>query len=391
MKKKILIRIGSLRHGGAEKVLVTFLKNLPKDKYEIDLLLNLYSGKYLPEVPTWINILYLNKGKMITTNRLQDIPQKAFRVFYQKILKLFPSLLYQFILKGKKYDIEFAAIHGMRDDILNSPLKSSKKLIWIHNDLKKTEFHDYTDEEFRKFFGFDKIMVISEKIQKDFENLAKNDSEKNKIIRIYNPLDTEEIILKSQEQREKNKENDHFQLSTLNAQLTFVSVGTVFPQKGFDRLLKVHKRLLEEGFKHQIKILGDGYDFSTIKKLQEELGVTETSTLFGFTDNPYPIIKNADFYILSSRYEGFPTVLFEAITLRKNIIATDVSGVREMLEDGKLGLIVENSEEGIYEGMKKALQNSEAFKNYQENLKDYQMPFNLENSVNEIIKTIDDL
>ena len=46
-KKKILIRIGSLRHGGAEKVLVTFLKNLPKDKYEIDLLLNLYSGNIL--------------------------------------------------------------------------------------------------------------------------------------------------------------------------------------------------------------------------------------------------------------------------------------------------------------------------------------------------------
>ena len=390
-KKKILIRIGSLRHGGAEKVLVTFLKNLPKDKYEIDLLLNLYSGKYLQEVPNWITILHLNKGEMITTNRLKDIPVKAFRVFYQKVLKSFPSLLYQFILKRKKYDIEFAAIHGMRDEILNSPLKSSKKLIWIHNDLKKTEFHDYTDEEFRKFFGFDKIMVISEKIQKDFENLAKNDSEKNKIIRIYNPLDTEEIILKSQEQREKNKENDHFQLSTLNAQLTFVSVGTVFPQKGFDRLLKVHKRLLEEGFKHQIKILGDGYDFSTIKKLQEELGVTETSMLFGFTDNPYPIIKNADFYILSSRYEGFPTVLFEAITLKKNIIATDVSGVREMLEEGKLGFITENSEEGIYIGMKKALQNPEDFNIYQENLKDYQMPFNLKNSVNAIIKIIDDL
>ena len=381
MKKKILIRIGSLRHGGAEKVLVTFLKNLPKDKYEIDLLLNLYSGKYLPEVPTWINILYLNKGEMITTNRLQDIPQKAFRVFYQKILKLFPALLYQFILKGKKYDIEFAAIHGMRDEILNSPLKSSKKLIWIHNDLKKTEFHDYTDEEFRKFFGFDKIMVISEKIQKDFENLAKNDSEKNKIMRIYNPLDTEEILEKSEVRSLKSEDQVP----------VFISVGTVFPQKGFDRLLKVHKRLLEEGFNHQIQILGDGYDFTTIKKLQEELGVTETSTLFGFTDNPYPIIKNADFYILSSRYEGFPTVLFEAITLKKNIVATDVSGVREMLEDGKLGLIVENSEEGIYDGMKKALQDPEAFKNYQEYLKDYQMPFNLENSVREIIKIIDDL
>ena len=100
-KKKILIRIGSLRHGGAEKVLVTFLKNLPKDKYEIDLLLNLYSGKYLSEVPDWINVLYLNKGEMITTNRIQDIPEKAFRVIYQSVLKKFPKLLYSKILKNK--------------------------------------------------------------------------------------------------------------------------------------------------------------------------------------------------------------------------------------------------------------------------------------------------
>ena len=381
MKKKILIRIGSLRHGGAEKVLVTFLKNLPKDKYEIDLLLNLYSGKYLTEVPSWINVLYLNKGEMITTNRLQDIPVKAFRVLFQKVLKMFPPLLYQFILKGKKYDIEFAAIHGFRDEILNSPLKSSKKLIWIHNDLKKTELYHYTDDEIRKFFGFDKIMVISEKIQQDFEILARTEVERNKIVRIYNPLDTEEILRKS-EVRTRNSENEV---------PVFISVGTVFPQKGFDRLLHVHKRLLEVGFKHKIQILGDGYDFENIKKLQEELGVKETSTLYGFTDNPYPIIKNADFYILSSRYEGFPTVLFEAITLKKKIIATDVSGVREMLDNGKLGLIVDNSEDGIYEGMKKALQNPDIFQQYEEQLKDYEMPFNLENSVNSIIKILDEL
>ena len=379
-KKKILIRIGSLRHGGAEKVLVTFLKNLPKDKYEIDLLLNLYSGKYLAEVPDWINVIYLNKGEMITTNRIQDIPKKAYRVLYQNLLKIFPKILYATILKNKKYDVEFAAIHGMRDDILNSPIQSSKKIVWIHNDLRKTEFHHYTDQEIRKFFSFDKIMVISEHIQKDFENLAQNEVEKSKIVRIYNPLDTEEILLKSQEPRIKNQDQ----------QPTFVSVGTVFPQKGFDRLLKVHKKLLDEGFKHRIQIIGDGYDFENIKNLKTELGVNETAEMLGFTDNPYPSIKAADFYILSSRYEGFPTVLFEAITLKKNIIATDVSGVQEMLENGKLGLIVENSEQGIYEGMKKALTEPKFFEQYQENLKDYKMPFNLENSVNKIMEIIDE-
>ena len=380
-KKKILIRIGSLRHGGAEKVLATFLKKLPDDKYEIDLLLNLYSGKYLPEVPGWINVIYLNKGEMITTNRLQDIPVKAFRVMYQYVLKKFPKLLYSTILKNKKYDIEFAAIHGFRDEILNSPLKNSKKIVWIHNDLRKTHFHNYTDNEIRKFFGFDKILVISEHIQKDFENLARNENEKNRVVRIYNPLDTNEIL---------NKANVNWE-STQNPAPVFISVGTVFPQKGFDRLLKVHQRLLDEGFPHLVKIVGDGYDFENIKNLISELQITETVEMTGFTDNPYPAVKNADFYILSSRYEGFPTVLFEAVTLKKNIIATEVSGVREILENGKLGLIVENSEEGIYEGMKKALTHPESFDVYGETLKTYSMPFTLENSVQSIIKIIDDL
>uniref|UniRef100_A0AAU6WQF4 Glycosyltransferase subfamily 4-like N-terminal domain-containing protein n=1 Tax=Chryseobacterium endophyticum TaxID=1854762 RepID=A0AAU6WQF4_9FLAO len=178
-------------------MLVTFLKNLPKDKYEIDLLLNLYSGKYLPEVPEWINILYLHKGEMITTNRPHEIPRKAARVIHEKIVKKFPKLLYKNKLKNKQYDIEFAAIHGMRDEILGSPLSSSKKIVWIHNDL--SEVKGYTDAEIRKFFGFDKIMVISEKIETLFKSLASNKTEKDKIIKIYNPLDTEEFISKAEQ------------------------------------------------------------------------------------------------------------------------------------------------------------------------------------------------
>ncbi|KQS95239.1 glycosyltransferase [Chryseobacterium sp. Leaf394] len=380
-KKKILIRIGSLRHGGAEKVLVTFLKNLPQDKYEIDLLLNLYSGKYLKDVPEWINIIYLNKGEMITTNRVQDIPKKAFRVVYQNLLNQFPGLLYNGKLKGRKYDIEFAAIHGMRDEILNSPLRASKKIVWIHNDLSKVK--GYSEVEIRKFFGFDRIMVISEKIEQLFKDLAQNETEKNKIVKIYNPLDTEEILTKA----EKNVINYKFDVKVP----TFISVGTVFPQKGFDRLLKVHKKLLDEGFQHKILIVGDGYDFENIKRLKTELNVDETATLYGFTDNPYPYFKKADFYILSSRYEGFPTVLFEAITLKKKIIATDVSGVREMLKDGQLGLIVENSETGIYDGMKKAISDQNFFQPYISRLENAEMPFSLEKSVTAISAVLDEV
>lgn len=380
-KKKILIRIGSLRHGGAEKVLVTFLKNLPKDQFEIDLLLNLYSGKYLQDVPNWINVLYLNKGEMITTNRIQDIPKKASRVIYQNLLRKFPNLLYKRKLQNKKYDIEFAAIHGMRDEILNSPLQSSKKIVWIHNDL--SEVQGYSNDEIKKFFGFDKILVISQKIEKLFHDLAENIAEKQKIVKIYNPLDTHEILTEA----EKPVINYTFDKNIP----TFISVGTVFPQKGFDRLLNVHKKLLKEGFQHKLLIVGDGYDFEKIKNLKNELGVDDTATLLGFTENPYPYFKNADFYILSSRYEGFPTVLFEAITLQKKIIATEVSGVKEMLDNGSLGLIVDNSEKGIYEGMKKALVNPALFENYTIRMKNYTKPFTLEKSVKDITDILNKL
>lgn len=380
-KKKILIRIGSLRHGGAEKVLVTFLNNLPAEKYEIDLLLNLYSGKYLQELPPFVNVLYLNRGEMITTNRTQDLPRKVYRKVYQAFLKKFPKVLYKSILNGKQYDIEFAAIHGMRDDILNSPLKSSKKIVWIHNDLRKTHFHNYNDAEIRKFFGFDKILVISEHIKNDFEKLARNDFERQKILRIYNPLDTEKVIASAGKPLEIAKSNLP----------TFVAIGTVFPQKGFDRLLRVQRTLLDEGFSFNVKIIGDGYDFEKIKKLKEDLNLGDYAEMTGFSNDPYPHLKAANFFVLSSRYEGFPTVLSEAVTLKKNIIATDVSGAREILENGNLGLIVENSEEGLYEGLKKALQDHEIFLEYQQNLNNHVLPFSLENSVREIMDIIDGL
>ena len=372
-KKKILIRIGSLRHGGAEKVLVTFLKNLSPDKYEIDLLLNLYSGKYLKDVPSWINIYYLNKGEMITTNRPQDIPQKAYRVIYQKLLKTFPKILYSTILSNKQYDIEFAVIHGIADEILNSPIKSSKKIVWIHNDL--SNIPEYTEERLRKFFGFDKILVISNKINDLFLCLANTEVEKQKIVRIYNPIDVEEIL---------NLAKIPCDLKKKEGIKTFVSIGTVFPQKGFDRLLRAHKRLIDEGFLHNVWIVGDGYDFPNIEKLFHELKVEETAKLVGFKENPYPYFTQADYYILSSRYEGYPTVLFEAMVLAKPIIATDVSGVREILNNGDLGYIIPNEDEEIYNSMKFFLENNDFAVNYTNTIQSKSLPFELKNAVESI-------
>ncbi|WP_312991589.1 glycosyltransferase [Chryseobacterium flavum] len=378
-KKKILIRIGSLRHGGAEKVLINFLKNLPEDKYDVDLLINLYTGMYIQEVPSWVKLHYLLKGEMITTNRPHEIPVKAFRVLYQKMFLLFPSLLYRFVLKNKKYDVEIAAIHGMYRELLSSPQKDSKKIIWIQNDIFNLK--EYTPEIIKQFFRFDKILVISNKLKEEMQKLAKTDKEKQSVIKIFNPIDKEDTIRKAD-----IPINDYPFSKNLP---TFITIGTVYPQKGYDRLLDVHKKLLKEGLQHQIIIIGDGFDFENIQTKLNQLELQETVKMLGFRSNPYPYLKESDFYVMSSRHEGFPTIIAEALILNKPVVSTDVSGIKDLLQDGKLGIITSNSEDGIYEGMKKFLTDKELAKKYEMEITATDLPFVLQKSVSHLQEIID--
>lgn len=378
-KKKILIRIGSLRHGGAEKVLINFLKNLPKDKYEVDLLINLYTGMYIKEVPSWVKLHYLLKGEMITTNKPHEIPVKAFRVLYQKIFLMFPSLLYKFILKNKKYDVEIAAIHGMYKEILSSPQKDSKKIVWVQNDIFNLK--EYTPDVIREFFKFDRVLVISNKLKEEMQNLAKDNLEKQAVVKIFNPIDSQDTL-----QKAEIEINDYPFTKDLP---TFVTIGTVYPQKGYDRLLNVHKKLIDEGLKHQIIIIGDGFDFENIHAKLNHLGVQDTVKMLGFRSNPYPYLKKSDFYIMSSRHEGFPTIIAEALILNKPVVSTDVSGIKDLLQNGKLGLITPNSEEGIYEGMKQFLTHSELSERYEKEIAHTELPFVLEKSVAHLQEIID--
>ncbi|SHE70995.1 glycosyltransferase [Chryseobacterium vrystaatense] len=380
-KKKILIRIGSLRHGGAEKVVVNFLKNLPKDKYEVDLLINLYTGMYIKEVPSWVNLRYLLKGEMITTNKPHEIPVKAFRVLYQKMFLWFPSLLYKFVLKNKKYDVEIGAIHGMYRELLSSPQKDSKKIIWIQNDIFNLK--EYTPDVIRQLFRFDRILVISNKLKEEMQKVSQNDREKKAVVKIFNPIDKKDTLNKA------NTPIDDYPFS--NDLPTFITIGTVYPQKGYDRLLDVHKKLINEGLKHQIIIIGDGFEFEKTQTKLNQLGLQDTVKMLGFRSNPYPYLKKADFYVMSSRHEGFPTIIAEALILNKPVVSTDVSGIKDLLQDGQLGLITPNSEEGIYEGMKKFLSEKELSTHYENEIKTADLPFVLEKSVAHLQDIIDEL
>lgn len=120
-----------------------------------------------------------------------------------------------------------------------------------------------------------------------------------------------------------------------------LAVGRLARQKGFDLLLEAHCQLLAAGRVHQLVIVGEGPERAQLEILREELGVTQTAVFTGSLAHPYSLMAHADLFCLSSRHEGFPLVLLEALALGCPVLATDCAeGVRIALADGRRGQLV---------------------------------------------------
>ena len=137
---------------------------------------------------------------------------------------------------------------------------------------------------------------------------------------------------------------------------TVCSVGKLMATKGFDRLLSAHRRLLDERYPHRVCVLGIGEERRKLERAIRAYGVEDSFLLLGYRDNPYPYVSRSDVYVCPSRREGFSTAVTEALILGVPVVSTDCSGARELLGvDNEYGIVVENSGEGVYRGMKQML------------------------------------
>ena len=174
---------------------------------------------------------------------------------------------------------------------------------------------------------------------------------------------------------------------------TFISVGRLHFRKGYHTLLEAHKKLINDGFNHQINVIGDGEDREKLSSRIKELEVENSFKLLGAKMNPYPYVKSADFYVMPSESEGWPLIIAETLILQKPILATNVGGIPELIDHEKTGFLVEYSVESLYDGMKEFLQNKELVQKIQENLTaieekfDNQKIFNaVENVIRKLVK-----
>lgn len=145
-----------------------------------------------------------------------------------------------------------------------------------------------------------------------------------------------------------------------------VAAGRFRPQKGFDTLLRALARLHtvqpgshpgRAGDGARLVLLGDGPDWARLEALASELGVADAVDFVGFQTNPYPWMRAADAFVLSSRFEGSPNVLTEAMALGTPVVATDcLSGPRDLLAEGRWGpLVPVDDDQALADGIRTVL------------------------------------
>lgn len=178
----------------------------------------------------------------------------------------------------------------------------------------------------------DKVVVPSKDMADDLCKTLR--ISRKKIAIIYNPVDIKQIYALA------NEEVHHPWLADKSNIPLILSVGRLVPQKGFDVLLQAIAEIRKSRAVRLI-ILGEGQQRSALFRLSEKLKIADVVEMPGFVDNPYPYMKHASVFVLSSNYEGMPNVLLEALALGTPIVSTDCpSGPREILRDGDFGLLV---------------------------------------------------
>ena len=358
--KKILIAMTSLHNGGAERSLVNLLQELPPDRYELDLLLFKNEGLFLNQIPAWVNkidppaelkLLYSpvkKAGKLavykLTADLISRLHTKNYREkrayrwenYYSKKI---PSL-------AGEYD---TAVAYMSEDIMafiDRKVKAKRKIVFVHSDYRSNKFPKEFDEP--HFANMDAMVTISQTCVDILKEVFPQFSDK--IVLLENITSSRAVRQRAEEFKPEGYEDGAGNL---------LSIGRLVPTKNFTMAVDAAALLDRRGVKFKWRIIGTGEQHEKLQKQIESLDLSDKVSLLGAKENPYPYLSNSDVMIQSSLFEGKSIVLDEAKILAVPIVATEYPTVRDQVLEGKEGLIVPITPEGIADGIEKLLKNED--------------------------------
>lgn len=393
MKKKIIFRSGSLRMGGLERILIEVLQNINKEKYEIILVIDDDCGKenvFEKDIPKEIKYYFLKPENLIRKTEYHKLNKK--KIYHKLMYNFYMFLENRIIFKNmkkiinnlKEIDVIIDFDAGASKYI--EKLNINRKIVWIHNSIPKLKKKGSKIKRFgKRLEKYDKIVAICDDMKTELQNLYPDI--KNKIIRIYNPFNFKRI-----NELSVNVENLNLEQKDMLKENYIISIARLDNvQKDFETLLKAMKILKDKNIRRKLYIVGDGPSRKEIEKEIENLGLGDLVYLIGNTKNPYIWLKNSDFFVHSSKYEGLPTVLVEALICGKMVISSDCpTGPREILLNESCGKLFEV---GDYEKLaillEEYIMNKEKIYEFCHNIERRRNDFKQEKIIKEYEKLID--
>lgn len=332
--KKILFVVESLGGGGAEKVLTTLLRNLDKTKFDITVLTVVNAGTYVEEISAYCHLKYMLPDYEQLHGTFEKIKYKLkYKYIYsQPINRVYSKYV------TEKYDVEIGFVEGFSTKFVAASTNAdSKKICWVHIDMENNPYADKNfsslDEERKMYQKFNTIVGVSHSVKTVFERKFRLP---DSVTVIYNPIDKEEIICKARKNPVER-----------TSELTMVSVGRLEKQKGYDRLIQALNIYKDLNVNYVLWIIGEGTERKTLEKMIADSELEKYVKLLGFQTNPYRWVDAADVFICSSRAEGYSLAIAEAMLLGKPVLSVDCAGPNELLEFGKYGKLVSNTDQDI--------------------------------------------
>jgi glycosyltransferase involved in cell wall biosynthesis len=242
------------------------------------------------------------------------------------------------------YDAAIVSLHGLSASFCCDVVDAKRRIQWIRNDLSLCDPDGKAGRNIREYSDrIDAYACVSGSSHRSLVTLFPEVKERAFVL--YNVLDTETM--------RASAEGVPNPLEKYGPGLKVITVCRLADKaKGLFRMLAVHRRHLAEGLSYKWFVVGDGPDRQALADAVKEAGVEDSFILLGHQSNPFPYYKHADISATLSYYEGLCGAVNEAKVMGKPIIATKFSGIEEQITTGLNGMIVENSEEAIYEGLK---------------------------------------
>ena len=319
--QKIAIYLPSLRGGGAERVMVNLANGFAARCIKTDLVLAKAEGPYLDSVSSQVQIVDLESSRVIIS-----LPG-----LIRYLRESRPDVLLATMGHANVIAIWARWLSGMEDKIR----LVVREAVTISINSKHTRHchGKFLPLLTRKFYPrADAIVANSLNSAKDLNISARIPLSCIKVI--YNPIDTEAIRKAGQ----KFPDHSWYQKTGLSI---IVAVGRLTEQKDFTTLIQAFQKICTKNQRLRLMILGEGEKRAELEQLICQLGISDKVALPGFVNNPYTFLKHADLFVLSSRWEGLPNALLEALAVGTPVVSTDCpSGPSEILENGKYGRLV---------------------------------------------------